>query len=93
MSSSVVHNRKNKNLLAMMYKSVSQSTTREYNKSAKWVYGHDVMRPRSRNSAMQLVHLLLGHGARAKRAINPYSKTRLNVIAPSGKRAVRIQFG
>jgi len=93
MSSSVVHNRTNKNILAMIYKSVSQSSSREREKSAKWVYGHDVMRPRSRTSAVQLVNLLLGHGARAKRGINPYSKTRLNVMTPTGKRAIRIQFG
>ncbi len=93
MSSSVIQNRSNKNILAMIYKSVSQSSSRERTENSKWVYGHDVMRPRSRKSATQLVSLLLGHGARAKRAINPYSKTKLNVISPSGKKAIRIQFG
>jgi len=93
MSSSVVHNRTHKNILAMIYKSVSQSSSRERAKNSKFVYGQDVMRPRSRTSAVQLVSLLLGHGARAKRATNPYSKTRLNVMTPTGKKAIRIQFG
>ena len=93
MSSSVIHNRANKNILANIYKSLSRSSSGERNKSSKWVYGHDVMRPRSRKSAVQLINLLLGHGARAKRATNPYSTTRLNVMTPNGKKAIRIQFG
>ncbi|WP_279478523.1 hypothetical protein [Aureimonas sp. SK2] len=48
---------------------------------------------RSRLRAKDLVGMLLCHGARAWRASQPRTQTRLVVTSSSGSQAVRIAFG
>ncbi|MCE7027309.1 hypothetical protein [Jiella avicenniae] len=47
---------------------------------------------RSRMKAKELVGLLLSYGARAWRASQPVSHTRIRSIAPNGSTAVRMRF-
>ncbi|TFF25256.1 hypothetical protein E3C22_07725 [Jiella endophytica] len=47
---------------------------------------------RSRMKAKELVGLLLSYGARAWRASQPVSHTRLRTVAPNGRVAVRMRF-
>ncbi len=48
---------------------------------------------RSRLRAKDLVGMLLCHGARAWRASQPRSETRLVVLSSAGQPAVRVSFG
>ena len=52
----------------------------------------DLIRPRSRGKTKNLIGLLLGHGARARRAAMPRARVRLSVFAPTGYPAVKIGF-
>ncbi len=47
---------------------------------------------RSRIKAKELVGLLLSYGARAWRASQPVSHTRIRTVAPDGSTAVRMRF-
>ncbi|NDW04211.1 hypothetical protein [Jiella pacifica] len=47
---------------------------------------------RSRMKAKELVGLLLSYGARAWRASQPVSHTRIRSVSPSGSTAVRMRF-
>ncbi|WP_148227499.1 hypothetical protein [Fulvimarina pelagi] len=53
----------------------------------------DMRSLRSRLNPKELVDLLLSHGARAWRASQPVSRSRLKVTGIEGRSAVRISFG
>ncbi|MDY8109855.1 hypothetical protein U0C82_11965 [Fulvimarina sp. 2208YS6-2-32] len=53
----------------------------------------DLRSLRSRLRPKELVDLLLSHGARAWRASQPVSRSRIKVRGMSGSTAVRLSFG
>ena len=52
----------------------------------------DLIRPRSRGKTKNLIGILLGHGARARRASLPRVGIRMSVFTPEGAAAIKIRF-
>ena len=52
----------------------------------------DLFRPRSVAKTKNLIKYLLGSGSRAQRSVLPKQYAKLRVIAPNGKKAVRLSF-